>query len=66
MRRVTLKFQIIDPDQPEWAIMGEASTTVEVRTDLLSAAFTDGAQDWYSAMVGALGTMAYMDAFPKM
>lgn len=45
--------------------MGEASSVVSLRTDLLYGLFTDGAQDWYSSMVAALGTMAYRDAFPR-
>ncbi len=45
--------------------MGEASSIVSLRTDLLTGIFTDGAQDWYSSMVSALGTMAYRDAFPR-
>jgi hypothetical protein len=45
--------------------MGEASSIVSLRTDLLTGVFTDGAQDWYSSMVAALGTMAYRDAFPR-
>jgi len=45
--------------------MGEASAIVSLRTDLLTGIFTDSAQDWYSSMVAALGTMAYRDAFPR-
>jgi hypothetical protein len=45
--------------------MGEASSVVNLREDLLIGAFVDAAQDWYSQMVSALGTMAYRDAFPR-
>jgi hypothetical protein len=45
--------------------MGEASSIVSLRTDLLVGIFTDAAQDWYSAMVSSLGTLAYRDAFPR-
>jgi len=45
--------------------MGEASSIVSLRTDLLTSAFASTSQDWYSQMVAALGTLAYRDAFPR-
>jgi hypothetical protein len=63
-RRVIIEVRITDPLRAG-KILGEAASQVELRDDLLTSSFASAAQDWFSQMVSALGTMAYMDAFPR-
>lgn len=64
VRRVIVRVQIIDPEGDDW-ILAEAQTEVRLREDLLTGVFTDGAQDWYVALLGELGTRAYVQAFRR-
>lgn len=63
--RRRIKIQVTLLDGVHGDELGRADTVVELRTDLLTAYDPGGAQDWYSSMIAALGTMAYREAFPR-
>lgn len=61
----SVKITVLIEDGVHGDHLGEASSIVSLRTDLLTSAFASTSQDWYSQMVAALGTLAYRDAFPR-
>ncbi len=65
METRSVKITVLIEDGVHGDRLGEASSVIKLRTDLLTSAFASTAQDWYSQMVSALGTMAYRDAFPR-
>lgn len=58
-----IEVRLIDPDSG--VVIGQSSTVIGLRRDLLTAPFADKAQDWYTTTCSAVGTAAYLDAFPK-
>jgi hypothetical protein len=63
-RRV--KIQVLLTDGVHGDELGASSVVVELRRDLLNGYDPDAAQDWYTALVSALGTTAYREAFPRI
>src|SRR4051812_11719026 len=62
-RRIKIQVRLVDGVHGDE--LGQADTVVELRTDLLTAYDPDKAEDWYSSMVAALGTMASREASPR-
>lgn len=60
---VRVEVRLIDPRTGD--VKGQASTVINLRTDLLTGVFVDKAQDWYSTTCSAVGTMAYREAYPR-
>lgn len=61
--KMRVEVRLIDPESG--VVVGQASTEIGLRTDLLTAMDAGPAQDWYATTCSAVGTAAYREAFPR-